>query len=247
MDYKFRFTFQDGEEPTQELVKELLGMIMIAPENYTFGIEILDKRGEHTHKHMHVHWTTADTTKFGTLRKRIQVWAGREENKRYVGDRKGAALYSFTLEKVLEEHSRFFRYPWKQYSSQIKLINDYHRFGLDLTSWKKTNDEVDIERKLAYEEWSMGVTRNKAARDKLLKKQEGREELFLYIEEAKKEMEKKFEGYKMTEHDILTTILKYHVDKEKSANKNTVLGYMYTACLKFGILTYGQLATRWLE
>lgn len=236
MDYKFRFTFSTTlEQVSQDLVKELIGMLVLEPERYTVGFESLDKYGDTTYSHMHIHWTTLDTTSLDALRKRFQRWC--KSNETHVNGRKGNALYSLTLEQDVKDHDRFFRYPWKQYSSIVDLMRDNQRFSVPM--FNKTELFIDTHRQLAYEEWSLAVDRNRSARDKLMRKQEGREELFLYLEEWRSNIQ--------TEKDVLMLIMKYYVEKEKSANKNTLLGYTYTACLKFGIVSYSELASRWLD
>lgn len=236
MDYKFRFTFSTPlEQVSDDLVKELIGMLVLSPERYTVGFESLDKYGESTQSHMHVHWTTVDTTSLDALRKRFQRWC--KSNETHVNGRKGNALYSLTHELDVKDHERFFRYPWKQYSSIVDLMNDMRRFSISL--FDKSQIYIDKHRELAYEEWSLAVDRNRSAREKLMRKQEGRDELFLYLEEWRSTIQ--------TEKDVLMLIMKFYVEKEKSANKNTLLGYTYTACLKFGIISYSELASRWLE
>lgn len=232
--FKFRFTFSTTPDDVPlELVKELLGVLQ--PGGYAelhVGFETLDKYADSTHYHMHAHFQTLENVSLGAMRKRFQRWA--EKNPDHTNGRTGNCLYSLTRPDDVQDFHRFYRYVYKQYSSFRDMNRDMSLYGLPCL-----NDSWESQRALAYEEWTRHVDQNRAARDKLLKKQEGREELFIYLEEFRTNIQ--------NEKDILALILKFYVEKEKSANKNTILGYMYTAALKFGIYSYSDLAKKWLD
>lgn len=225
--FKLRYTFPEGTTKDEHVDLARKFFSLTHPENLkycTFGYETLDKLGKPTHPHAHCHFAT-DCSKFkiGSLRKAIQ---------RYFKDigetRKGNSVYSLGIPEDVLDTFRVLRYPYKQR-------------GRFLTNWEKVPVDFDVttETELANEEWLRAVDRNNKKLDQSLQPNT-KDKLFEYLDEIKITPQ-------TPKTKILEFIIIYYTQEEKSLNKQTALGYLNTALIKYGIQTPEEMANEWLS
>lgn len=221
---KLRFTI-DEQQKARTFFRSILPIEDL--DVCVFGFESKDKNGKPTHPHYHCHFAV-DTEKHpkvntGSLRKKIQRFLKDSED-----ERKGNAVYSLTQEKDVLEPQRFFRYPFKQ-------------GGRTFLNWEKLPEDFDIDMQiaLAEEEYARMVEQNNKKLDKLLRPNT-KDKLFEYLDECKitPQTEKV---------QILKLILIYYNREEMSANKQTIMGYLNTAMLRYKIQTEEEMAKEWLN
>lgn len=237
---KFRYTFSPAEADPNvafEKIAKIVGYLKTPAEMtemisrpMTIGVEEKDKCGNKTDKHLHVHFQSVSTV--GTIRQRIMRFFKSIDEKR-----KGNKLYSLTQEEDVKDNDRFFRYPYKQ-----GLLDDW---PLENYLAKKYNIfpeafDYDLQMRIAYEEWSRDVEFNCETKRRKEAKEALKDELFIYLQGLP-------ENERNTPNLLLISILKYYVEGERVCNKQTILGLLNTACLKFGLITYEAMARDWLQ
>lgn len=241
IDVKFRYIFNTAEEDPQlacAKVSGLLGALTLDQRSFkpkpvsglTLGVEKLNKYGEPTHKHLHIHFSIVDT--IGAIRKRVQRFF-KSDNE----PRTGNSLYSCKDEPDVKDRDRFFRYPFKQSGTE--------EWPTENDLCKKHNifpEAFDYKQQIAfaYEEWKRDVEFHRANKERDENKVSTKMELFEWLESIPAEQKK-------DERTILTSILKFYTETDKSANKNTIMGYLNTALLKLKIKTYEEMADDWLK
>lgn len=193
----------------------------------TGGYEWLNKDGEQTHPHIHLHFAfkTDDQDKLlGTIRKRFQRWSKDDP-------RKGNALYSLALEKDIKDYKRFFRYPWKQ-SGRVVFVGERVPPSM--------RDEVEKHVEMAQEEQRIVWDVRRKKKEKAM--QPGTKEiLFDYLDRIN-------DDHKFgSQREILIEIIKFYNQEEKSANKNTIMGFLQTAMWRYGLETFEATADKWLR
>lgn len=238
---KFRYTFNEDEqhaEAAMPKISELLGIITTDQRSYhsrvkyiTIGVEQLDKCGENTKKHMHIHMLIDD--KLASMRKRLQRYFISVDEKR-----KGNVLYSLTEEEDVKDPVRFFRYVFKQsgntaYPLENRILCKHQIYPPDF--------DVRLQCTIAYEEWMRDCEFNTKKKNDALKPST-KDMLFEYLDKINDTV-----GKFKTKIEILTAILQYYMQEEKSANQATIMGYLNTALLRYGLMTPEQMAELWLK
>lgn len=226
--FKLRYTPMDGKDAQHEGRRFFRNILPIEDLEYcTFGYEEVDKCNKPTHPHFHCHFAI-DSEKYpkvntGSLRKKIQRFLKDSED-----DRKGNAVYSLSQEKDVKEPFRILRYPFKQK-------------GRVFTNWEKLPEDFNLEQQilLSYEEWSHRVDENNKKLEKSLAPNT-KDKLFEYLDTLKFTPS-------CSKKDILKFIIKYYAQEEKSMNKQTCLGYLNTALIKYGIMNEEEMADEWLR
>jgi len=159
---KFRYTFKFPdllEEPSAlEMLPDIVSVFIEKMDAVyvTCGIEDLDKFGEKTHLHVHIHCITPK--KVDAIRKAMtKIFKEMDE------ERKGNCLYGLSQVKDILDQNRLLRYPFKQ-----------ARRGLgDIACLQKLNKlppdfNYEVERECAIEEWERLVVINRQKREKSL-------------------------------------------------------------------------------
>jgi len=238
---KFRYIFSGDdelEEHAMPTISELLAIINIDQRSnqtrvkyITIGLERLDKCGEKTNKHIHMHMLIDDNV--GSIRKRLQRYFESRDEKR-----KGNCLYSLTQEDDVKDESRFFRYVFKQCMAvdnprENKLLANYQQYPPDF--------DVVLQKKLAFDEWMRDIDFNLKKKADMLKPNT-KDLLFGYLDNIHNTV-----GRLKTKVEILTFILMYYNQEEKSANQATIMGYLNTAIMRYGLMTAEQMAESWLK
>lgn len=224
--FKLRYTpLGEFEQKARSFFRSVLPI-----ENLTslvFGFEENDKCGKPTHPHYHCHFSL-DAEKYpkvniGSLRKKIQRFL-----KDSADERKGNAVYSLCHEDDVKDEKRFFRYPFKQ-------------GGRVFLNWEILPEEFDLvmELALAREEYDRMVEDNLKKLDKMLRPNT-KDKLFQYLDECKITPE-------TPKVKVLELILYYYTREEMSANRQTIMGYLNTSVLRYGIETIEQMAEDWLR
>lgn len=227
--FKLRYTFTPDTSKHFQEASSMIGII--GDVSYiSIGFENCDKVGKPTSPHIHFHFTSH--TKYDTLKKRIQRYLKDTFN----GTRKGNSVYSLKLESVVEDETRFFRYPFKQsrFNPQPKPHTDFSR------ERSRLPNGFDIERQteLACEEYERDIEFNLKKLENVLKPNT-KDKLFKYLDKI--HADTPFTSRK----DILTHIITYYAQEEKSANKQTIIGFTTTAMLKYQLITAEQLSIEW--
>lgn len=228
--YKLRYTFSpDASGNHFSEASSMLGIIGDV-SHVSIGFENCDKVGKPTSPHIHFHFSSF--SKYDTLKKRIQRYL----KDTFQGKRKGNAVYSLKLESVIEDEERFFRYPFKQ-SRYHPQPEDYTSFCLRRSKLPKGFD-LERQTELACEEYERDMGFNLKKLENALKPNT-KDKLFKYLDEL--HAQTPF----TSRQDILTHVINYYTQEEKSANRQTIMGFATTAMLKYGLITASQLALEW--
>lgn len=238
---KFRYTFNDDEqhaEAAMPKISELLGTLTMDQRSHqssvkyiTIGVEQYDKCGENTKKHVHMHMLVDD--RVDRMRRRVQRYFVAQKEKR-----KGNVLYSLTEEEDVKDIVRFFRYVFKQSGCAVqplenRLLVNHQVFPPDF--------DKKLQCSIAYEEWLRDCEFNMKKKNDALKPST-KDMLFEYLDKINETV-----GKFKTKVEILTFILQYYMQEEKSANQATIMGYLNTAVLRYGLMTPQQMAESWLK
>lgn len=235
--YKFRFTFGSDiqDEENKSVLRHKIGSAMeygIGDEikkyaiHYVMGVESLNKLGEPAKFHFHIHFTS--DAKIGAIRKNLQRYFSSVEE-----GRKGNDLYSLQQEKDVKDIDRFFRYPLKQISDKItQRQKDRVDWNLDLATDEL--EYIELQRKLAYEEWNKECQRNRMKMDKVLDKESTFDKLCKYLEDKETQ----------DVECIIKHILEFYKENGLSMNLNTIRGYALTYCVKKDLIPIEALVSK---
>lgn len=217
---KFRFTpFTDTFDNNAECQFISTFMGYAAPVYMTLGFEKLNKLGEPTRPHYHIHIATKKS--IGSIRKaftRTELYQSATV--------KGNELYSLAEETDVKDLSRFFRYPFKQGGR------------ITFREMLPPNFDLKIESACAKEEYAAMVKFNQAKRDKALAPTNC-DKVMEYLEGLAIKP--------VTDIDILEQMILYYAERGSSANKQTLIGYMNTYKVRNNIVTARQMAESWLN
>lgn len=177
---------------------------------YSAVVEILDKFGNYTRPHLHLHFVS--TKKDDTIRtslKRLYFELNDEKLK-------GNNLYSMKLETFIDD-DRFYRYPLKQLESLDSPFN--------LTPPRQG---LEILRQVALAQWKLGCEINQS-------KQVAREpapdlysRMCCKIEKPEKPT---------TKYAVALGMLEFYLKENRPINNQTIQGYIKTYCLQNGIIS----------
>ena len=239
--FKFRYTVKPGLDPATGVhaYLALFGQDAVFKTRLAYasaGFETLDKMGKETHPHWHFHFALPDVgeNELGNMRKRFQRWIQSDETE----TRKGNNLYSLKEEKDVQDVNRFFRYPWKQGGRRHKGN------GFNFEKLPKEM-EIELEIALAREEQQRQWERNQIAYEKKMAP-DTRDLLFEYLDRI--HAEDPF----TQDIDILEKMCEFYGTPDekgyfRSANKQTILGYLQTAKWKYNLESYRETALKWLS
>lgn len=196
----------------------------------TAGWETMDKYGEPTHPHIHIHFAT--NMAIGSFRQTFT------RSDLYIDGKQagvtGNRLYSIKEEKDVRDTDRFFRYVYKQGGDWF--CNSHHK-NLPY-SWRVggyTSEEE--QKKLAVEEYQNMVEVNRKLRDRK-NAPNSCDRLLDYLS--------KLEPVPTGETAILSAMVQYYVQRGQPANLNTLTGYMNVYLIRTGQLTAEGLVNRHL-
>lgn len=182
-------------------------------EYFTIGYETMNKYGELTNPHIHIHFATYDN--MASIRARfVRYWKKNDES------RSGNALYSLSAYKgktEIQDYNRFFAYPLKQNGKQFDKIMTKLPPDFDL----------DKMRELAYAEWCRNIDHNKKQRERA----ESKESTYDKIESELDDKEVS------SIEDIQDVIIEFYKVNKLSANFKTMMGYVNTYRLRKGYMS----------
>lgn len=240
--FKFRYTVKPGSDPATGVHAFLaaLGKDAVFKTQCmytTAGFETLGKRREPHAPHWHFHFAIPNTgeNELGNMRKRFQRWVASDEDE----SRKANALYSLKEEKDVQDICRFFRYPWKQGGRR-------HRGnGFNFERLPPELQDVNLHMELAKEEQERLWEQQIAAYEKKMQP-DTRDLLFDYLDDINAETP--FQS----DLEILTKMCEFYGSPDekgyyRSANKQTILGYLQTAMWKYGLENYAETAKKWIS
>lgn len=224
--FKFRYTLADGDIPRAKMY--LQAYFLNESEEYyaACGYETLNKLNENTHPHLHMHFVVKGKT-IGAIRKALQRDFKSQNEKR-----KGNVLYSLSEEEDVKDVNRFLRYVWKQGGRQSREAGFRESLPADM--------DVDLEVALAREEQERMWEFNKKKQAEALRPST-KDKLFEYLDGLNEQ--NKFSS----KREILIKIMEYYNSEEKSANKQTIMGYLQTALWRYQMETFEETATEWLK
>jgi len=200
---KLRYTFFE-KQTTSDFAKlfKLDYLRHIEPVHLVCGYETMNNRGELTHPHIHIHFSTDKN--IAAIRKALtRMWAEAGE------DRKRAALYSLKLEEDVKDPNFFYRYPLKQGSLTFHEFNVYPP-DFDFTT----------QRLLAQEQWSQICEVNNAKALSDANKQSTYDKLEVFLKEKSP----------TTKDTVLQLVLQYYKENRLAMNLATMSGYALTFC-----------------
>lgn len=221
--FRYTFTFPVLDEEMRPAVTSLIEMFIekMNPVYVSVGIEDLDRFGDKTHLHVHIHVVTPK--KVDAIRKAItKIFKEMEE------ERKGTCLYGLSNVKDLLDQNRLLRYPFKQ-----------GRRGNGDVSWLKhlnilpEDYNYEVERECAIEEWEKLVIVNRQKRERSLNPNTF----------------EKFEVFMETNSYVPTDVLdtcryldRFYMLEKSSMNRNTMAGYAVTYSRTIGLITEDENA-----
>jgi len=220
----------------QQFIAGLYGLVCHTSSGWeiyqlTAGWETMDKYGEPTHPHIHIHFYTSMAV--GSFRQAFtrssDYVLGKEAG--VTGNR----LYSIKEEKDVLEGDRFFRYVLKQ-------GGDWFCLGRNIRIPHNWNDidgstTYDEQKTLAVEEYQQMVERNRKLRDRK-NAPNSCDRLLDYLS--------KLEPVPTGETAILSAMVQYYVQRGQPANLNTLTGYMNVYLIRTGQLTAEGLVSKHL-
>jgi hypothetical protein len=224
--YKFRFTFSEQDKTheyadqiprwkviTKNLIDKLLNLYKITA--LTGGVETLNKDGERTWCHCHIHFDAIENKE--TILRAI---------KRYLVDTYdqtavGVKCISLKPEAMLRSYDEFYRYPLKQ-SLNKKLC-----YGFDDT-------RLDHMHEVAKDCYLKVQQVRQAKLDKSDNSDTLFERLILYLDKTSLE---KNDTSKLS---LLISATRFYVEENKPLQRNTIQGYVDNYMLKKQLITYEQ-------
>lgn len=224
---KFRYTFPLGTTLTEESMPFISQMIdklidMLEFVYGSIGVEDLDKFGEKTHLHIHIHCVTHKS--IDTLRKAFKKLV-----KDYDEKREGNELYSLKECKDIVHMNRFLRYPFKQ---SRRGLGYNEAFPNVFTPDFNVNTQIEC----ACEEWERLVEINRLKREKSLNPNTF-EKFEIYMED------KTYNNLA----DIAGHIDEFYLVEKMSMNLSTMGGYIRTFARSKNIITKEQQIKKLLE
>jgi len=218
--YTFTGTYESYAEEHPELFEDAFSNLVsqfieaINPLYVTCGLEDLDKFGEKTHLHVHIHAVTPK--KIDAIRKAVQ-----KIFKETGEERKGNALYGLSQVRDCLDQKRLLRYPYKQSRRNLG----------DMSFFQKLNKEPAdfdhfLETELAVEEWERAVEVNRHKRERALNPNTF----------------EKFEAY-MTDKEVISLadiaghMHDFYLKEKMSMNLKTMGGYIRTYAVTTNIIS----------
>lgn len=239
--YKFRYTVKPGSDPATGVhaFMAILGKEAVFKTQcmyITAGFETKGERGLDTHPHWHWKFVIPNVgeNELGNMRKRFQRWAKEDSTE----TRKGNFLYSLKEETDIKDYDRFFRYPWKQGGRR----NKGNGFNFERLP---PGFDPELQTALAIEEQNRLWEEQIRAYQKKMQP-DTRDLLFDYLDAINAETPFS------QEIDILEKMCEFYGTPDdkgyyRSANKQTILGYLNTAKWKYGLESYRETALKWLS
>lgn len=218
MKYTLRYTLDP--EINEKHYIDCIGSILLDKLNaneFTIGLEHLDKYGEPTAPHIHIHFDSDDT--MGAIRNRlVRYWKNNDET------RSGNALYSLkNIDKECKDFNRFYSYPLKQNGKQFDSI------------MTKLPDDFDLDkmREFAYQEWCRNIEHHKKMRERAETKQTTYDKLEIDLDEKN-----------LTDTtQIKIAVIEFYKKNKLSANFKTMNGYVNTYRLIKGLMSIEEALT----
>jgi hypothetical protein len=228
---KFRYTFNFPGDLFQDMDES--GLTTMIPEivstfiekmdavYVTCGIEDLDKFGEKTHPHLHIHCITPK--KVDAIRKAMtKIFKDMDES------RKGNCLYGLSQVKDILDQNRLLRYPFKQGRrglGDVSCIQHLNKLPPDFN--------YVVERECAIEEWERLVVINRQKREKSLNPNT--------FEKFEMFMEKN--SYVPVDVlDCCRYLDRFYMQEKSSMNRKTMAGYAVTYSRTLGLITEDENA-----
>jgi len=230
---KFRYTFPGGfenfyeDESNHENIHNFVEKFIekMDATYVTCGLEDLDKFGEKTHLHIHIHCVTPK--KVDAIRKAVnKIFKEFEET------RKGNCLYGLSQVKDLLDQNRLLRYPFKQGRrglGDVSFLQDLNVLPEDYN--------YEVERECAIEEWERLVIVNRQKREKSLNPNTFEKfELYMTDQQEPKAVA-----------DVAGHIHDFYLKEKMSMNLKTMGGYVRTFSVQAGIISRSENIQKILE
>jgi len=219
--YKFRFTFTE-QTKEHDYEKDLPRFKSIARnvaskflEHYTInkmtgGMETLNKKGERTYAHMHLHFDAIENKE--SMARLIKRYL----QETFEQHTTGVKAFSFKPD-VVRNMDDFYRYPLKQ-NLDKQLCYGY------------TEQELSNMHEIAKSSFEKVVQVNQAKLDKSDNSDTLFERLIIYLD-SKNDIKKT---------PLLIHATKFYVEENKPINKRTIEGYVDTYMLKKQYISYEE-------
>jgi len=225
---KFRYTFPLGttiSEESMPFINDLVNKFidMLDFRYGSIGIENMDRFGDITHLHVHIHCITSKS--IDSLRKAFKVIVDK-----YGEKRKGKEVYSCKPPgEDLRCMNRFLRYPFKQTRRGLGYFSSHPNLF-------PPEFNLEIQMECAIEEWERLIEVNRMKREKALNPNTF-EKFETYMEDK---------TYKSLA-DIAGHIDEFYLVEKMSMNLSTMGGYIRTFARSKNIITKEQQVQKLLE
>ena len=229
--YTYRFTFSDQDKQLECLKDKAFinrckmihrSLLQHISKNgyfylgkYTSGFEILNKLGEHTTAHIHIHFKSTHIKE--SMNRTIKRYLVDDWGQQYLGN----ASYSFKP-KLIRDDDEFWRYPLKQ-SFDRTLCRGF------------TMEQLQYYHDVAKESYAKVCQVAQAKEDKRDKD----DSIYLRV------LAKCKKSQDTTKRAISRQFLKYYREETKSPNQTVITGYVYLAMLDLSIITEDELLDKW--
>lgn len=217
--YKFRFTFTEQDKTFnyadekkrwrqigRGLVRELTELYKIT--YMTGSLEYLNKKGEHTWGHMHIHFDSIEIK--DTIYRKIRNYLRDEWKQEVVG-----VKYFSLKPEVMRNFQEFFRYPLKQ-NLDMKMCRGF------------TEQELQHMHDVARDSYTKVVQINQAKTDKMDSADTMFERLIILLDKTNL----------VTRNPLIIETLKFYVKENKPINRQVIGGYVDTYMLKKQYISY---------
>ena len=185
---------------------------------WTGAVEVLDKFGNFTRPHLHLH--------FASSHKKDTILTCIKRLYKAINDEvmKGVGVYALIIETHINEE-RFFKYPLKQ----------LHEAGLRNNMTNPTNYPADVfetMRHTAHDQWKFGceVNNTKSARHEAVLTRY--ERMCEYLVKSTPECP----NQPTTLTEVIKGICHFYIKENAPLNMQTIKGYALQYCLKTGIM-----------
>jgi len=222
---KFRYTFAGAYESYAEhpqFEESITGLISlfieaINPLYVTCGLEDLDKFGEKTHLHVHIHAVTPK--KIDAIRKAVtKIFKEMKE------ERKGNALYGLSQVKDCLDQKRLLRYPFKQTRRNLGDMSFLQKLNVEPADF-----DHFLETELAVEEWERAVEVHRHKRERALNPNTF-EKFEVYMSDKKV----------ISLADIAGHIHDFYLKEKMSMNLKTMGGYIRTYAVSINVISRAE-------
>lgn len=192
----------------------------LSPEQSVGGYEIKGSNGDYVKPHLHLHFTSNQCK--DTVVKSVKRYFLDQHDIKLIGNQ----MYYIKIVPFVDNLEKFMRYPIKQYTTDVELIN---------AIWRGFNVEaVENMRAAAHAVWLTCCEVNGAKQDR----REEKDTLWDRLETKLAKSETK---------NYMEQIIQFYIDENRPINNTVITGYYNLWLLKSNAITVKTYADKLLK